>query len=130
MDWFDNFCCCSSNFCPQLFFQPYIIPTGSLEKSLLLGIFCLLVNSIMDKFSTTIAFPMVHDTLPLIKIRSHLKKPQLPYIRLPRFQKLKETILLFNWPADTVRRFCQRSRVKKPTDKKSNYVKMCWFTRR
>ena len=30
-----------------------------------------------------------YGQLPLIKSRSYLKKPQLPYIRLPKFQKIK-----------------------------------------
>ena len=119
----------AATFVHNYFFQPYIIPTGSLEKSLLIGDFLF-----VSKFhygarvpSTTIAFPMVHDTLPLIKMRSYLKKPQLPYIRLPKFQKIKRNdIVVFNWPADTVRQFFVREAgVKKPTDKKSNYVKRC-----
>jgi len=119
----------AATFVHNYFFQPYIIPTGSLEKSLLIGDFLF-----VSKFhygarvpSTTISFPMVHDTLPLIKSRSYLKKPQLPYMRLPKFQKIKRNdIVVFNWPADTVRQFfVKEAAVKKPTDKKSNYVKRC-----
>ena len=111
------------------FIQPYIIPTGSLEKTLLIGDFLF-----VSKFhygarvpTTPIAFPMVHDTIPIIKKRSYLKFPQLPYLRLPGFQKIKRNeIVVFSWPADTVRRFFVREKgVKKPIDKKSNYVKRC-----
>jgi len=129
--WFGSivFAVVAATFVHNYFFQPYIIPTGSLEKSLLIGDFL-----IVSKFhygaripSTTIAFPMVHDTLPVLKIRSYLKKPQLPYLRLPRIQKIKRNdIVVFNWPADTVRRFFVKEQgVKKPLDKKSNYVKRC-----
>ena len=109
--------------------QPYIIPTGSLEKSLLIGDFLF-----VSKFHygarapmTAISLPMVHDTIPLLKIRSYLKKPQYPYLRLPAVQKIKRNdIVVFNWPADTVRKFFVREKgVKKPIDKKSNYVKRC-----
>ena len=109
--------------------QPYIIPTGSLEKSLLVGDFLF-----VSKFHygsrvpmTTVSFPMVHDTLPLIKTKSYLKKPQLPYLRLPRLQKVKRNdIVVFSWPADTVRQFfVKEAGVRKPIDKKSNYVKRC-----
>jgi len=119
----------AATFVHNYFFQPYIIPTGSLEKSLLIGDFLF-----VSKFhygarvpSTTIAFPMVHDTLPIIKSRSYLKKPQLPYMRFPKFQKIKRNdIVVFNWPADTVRQFfVKEAGVKKPIDKKSNYVKRC-----
>ena len=44
--------------------------------------------------------------LPIIKIKSYLKYPQLPYMRLPGFQKVdRNEIVVFNWPADTVRKF-------------------------
>ena len=111
------------------FIQPYIIPTGSLEKTLLIGDFLF-----VSKFhygarvpTTPISFPMVHDTIPIIKTRSYLKYPQLPYLRLPGFQKIKRNdIVVFSWPADTVRKFFVKEKgVKKPIDKKSNYVKRC-----
>ena len=111
------------------FMQPYIIPTGSLEKSLLVGDFLL-----VSKFhygartpKTVVSFPMVHDTIPLLKTRSYLKKPQLPYMRLPGLQQIKRNdIVVFSWPADTVRQFFKKEAgVVKPVDKKSNYVKRC-----
>ena len=107
--------------------QPFVIPTGSLEKTLRVGDFLL-----VSKFhygaripSTIISFPMVHDTIPIFKTRSYLKKPQLPYIRIPGFQEIKNNdIVVFNWPADTVRKFFVKEKgVIKPRDKKSNYVK-------
>tara|TARA_A100001011_G_scaffold8664_1_gene9877 strand:+ start:7402 stop:9108 length:1707 start_codon:yes stop_codon:yes gene_type:complete len=123
------FAIAAATFVHNYFFQPYIIPTGSLEKSLLIGDFLF-----VSKFhygaripSTTVAFPMVHDTLPVLKTRSYLKKPQLPYMRFPKLQKIKRNdIVVFNWPADTVRQFfVKEAAVKKPIDKKSNYVKRC-----
>ena len=107
--------------------QPFVIPTGSLEKTLRVGDFLL-----VSKFhygaripSTVISFPMVHDTIPIIKSRSYLNKPQLPYLRIPGFQEIKNNdIVVFNWPADTVRKFFVKEKgVVKPRDKKSNYVK-------
>ena len=107
--------------------QPFVIPTGSLEKTLRVGDFLL-----VSKFhygaripSTVISFPMVHDTIPILKTRSYLKRPQLPYIRIPGFQEIKNNdIVVFNWPADTVRKFFVKEKgVIKPRDKKSNYVK-------
>ena len=119
----------AATFVHNYFFQPYIIPTGSLEKSLLIGDFLF-----VSKFhygprvpTTALAFPMVHDTIPILKTRSYSNHPQLPYLRLPRIQKIKRNdIVVFNWPADTVRRFfVKETGVKKPLDKKSNYVKRC-----
>ena len=111
------------------FIQPYIIPTGSLEKTLLIGDFLF-----VSKFHygartpmTAVSFPMVHDTLPIVKSKSYLDFPQLPYFRLPGFQKLaRNEIVVFSWPADTVRQFFVKEKgVRKPIDKKSNYVKRC-----
>ena len=109
--------------------QPFIIPTGSLEKTLLIGDFLF-----VSKFHygaripmTTLSLPMMHDTLPVFKIKSYLNFPQLPYMRLPGFQNVKRNeIVVFNWPADTVRKFFVKEKgVRKPIDKKSNYVKRC-----
>ena len=112
------------------FMQPYTIPTSSLEKSLLVGDFLF-----VSKFHygartpmTVIAAPMVHDSLPLMKAKSYLKVPHLPYFRLPGFENIKRNeIVVFNWPVDTVRFFRDKSKihVDKPIDKKSNYVKRC-----
>ncbi|WP_282133098.1 signal peptidase I [Cellulophaga baltica] len=111
------------------FVQPYVIPTSSLEKTLLVGDFLF-----VSKFHygartpmTTIAAPMVHDTLPVLGVKSYLTKPQLPYFRLPGFKKVKKNdIVVFSWPADTVYQFFKKDKgVIKPVDKKSNYVKRC-----
>ena len=111
------------------FIQPFIIPTGSLEKTLLVGDFLF-----VSKYhygarvpKTVAAFPMVHDTIVGTGIRSYLNKPQLPYLRIPAIKKIKRNDLVtFNWPADTVRRFfVKEAGVVKPIDKKSNYVKRC-----
>lgn len=111
--------------------QPYTIPTSSLEKTLLVGDFLF-----VSKFHygarvpmTSVSFPMVHDTIPIVGKKSYFTKPQLPYLRLPGFQKVKRSdIVVFSWPADTVNAFQQYSDGKyhyKPIDKKSNYVKRC-----
>lgn len=124
------------------FIQPYVIPTGSLERTLRVGDLLF-----VSKFHygaripmTTIAAPMVHDTLPVLKTRSYVadvnqdtyrtslwNKLQLPYMRLPGFQKVKKNdIVVFSWPADTVHQFFKSERgIRKPVDKKSNYVKRC-----
>ncbi|WP_297703394.1 signal peptidase I [uncultured Eudoraea sp.] len=111
------------------FIQPYVIPTGSLERTLRVGdlLFVSKFHYGARAPMTTIAAPMVHDTIPGLGIRSYLKKPQLPYFRLAGFEKVKKNdIVVFSWPADTVRVFFKKEEgVKKPIDKKSNYVKRC-----
>lgn len=110
------------------FIQPYMIPTSSLEKTLLVGDFLF-----VSKFHygvripmTPLSLPMVHDSIPLVGTRSYIKVPQLPYFRLPALQKIERNdITVFNWPTDTVRFFRDKSKIHidKPIDKKSNYVK-------
>ena len=112
------------------FIQPYTIPTSSLEKSLLVGDFLF-----VSKFHygartpmTPIAAPMVHDTLPIVKVKSYTAKPSLPYFRFPALQKIERNdIVVFNWPADTLFHMYKAAdkRYDKPIDKKTNYVKRC-----
>jgi signal peptidase I len=119
-----------ATFVHTYFIQPFTIPTPSLEKSLLVGDFLF-----VSKYNygarvpmTTIAAPMVHDTIPFIKKRSYSVWPQLPYMRFPGYEKIKNSdIVVFNWPTDTVYFFRDPSKrhVDKPIDKKSNYVKRC-----
>ncbi|MEM8928760.1 MAG: signal peptidase I [Bacteroidota bacterium] len=119
----------AATFVHTYFIQPYVIPTGSLERTLRVGDFLF-----VSKFHfgartpmTAIAAPMVHDTLPILKTKSYLNKPQIPYFRLPGLSSPKKNdLVVFSWPADTVRVFFKAEEgVEKPIDKKSNYVKRC-----
>ena len=54
--------------------QPFVIPTSSLEKTLLVGDYLF-----VSKFHygarlpmTTVSFPMVHDTIPVVRSKSFL----------------------------------------------------------
>jgi signal peptidase I len=112
------------------FIQPFQIPSSSLEKTLLIGDF-LFVSKVHYGPRvpiTTVAAPMVHDTIPVVGVKSYSKWPQLPYMRIPGFAKpAKNDIVVFNWPADTVKKFFDQNSfgIRKPVDKKSNYVKRC-----
>ncbi|AWX43315.1 Signal peptidase I [Flagellimonas maritima] len=132
----------AATFVHTYFIQPYVIPTGSLERTLRIGDFLF-----VSKFHygarvpmTTLAAPMVHDTLPVLKSRSYIadvnpetyksswkNKLQLPYLRLPGFNTVKKNdIVVFSLPSDTLYQFFKAEKaVKKPIDKKSNYVKRC-----
>ncbi|RED19477.1 signal peptidase I [Flavobacterium cutihirudinis] len=110
--------------------QPYTIPSSSLEKSLLIGDFLFVskVNYGPRVPMTTVALPMVHDTIPFAKVKSYLSWPQLPYFRLPALEKIKNNdIVVFNWPRDTAyNMYIPADKFYyKPIDKKTNYVKRC-----
>ncbi|WP_405211767.1 signal peptidase I [Dokdonia sp. Asnod2-E02] len=111
------------------FMQPFVIPSSSLEKTLLVGDWLF-----VSKFHygartpiTTVATPMLHDTIYGTKTKSYSTKPQLPYFRLPGFQDIERNdIVVFSWPVDTLVDITpgnMRGSVRKPIDKKSNYVK-------
>jgi len=126
------------------FMQPYVIPSSSLEKSLLVGDFLL-----VSKYNfgarvpmTAVAAPMVHDTIPVLKKKSYLyndedakqktswlNKLQFPYLRLPGFETIdRNEIVVFNSPADStdnINIFSSDRNYNKPIDKKINLVKRC-----
>jgi len=110
------------------FIQPFTIPTSSLEKTLLVGDFLFVskVNYGARVPQTAVAFPMVHDTIPLANVKSYTTFPQIPSLRFPGFEKpAHNDIMVFNWPTDTIPYFgyTGTERFNKPMDKKSNYVK-------
>ncbi len=134
----------AATFVHTYFMQPYIIPSSSLEKSLLVGDFLF-----VSKYHygarlpmTTVAMPMVHDTIPKLKNKSYLFDDrydkrntswknllQLPYARIPGFEKIdRNEIVVFNQPADTLldmNNFKPDRNYYKPIDKKTNLVKRC-----
>ena len=124
--------------------QPYVIPSSSLEKSLLVGDF--LIVSKMHYGPrvpmTTVGLPMVHDTIPVLNKKSYLfsdkieeqrtsfkSRFQLPYLRIPGWEKIERNdIVVFNQPADTLldmNDFRPDRNYYKPIDKKTNLVKRC-----
>jgi len=110
--------------------QPFVIPSSSLEKTLLVGDF-LFVSKIhygARTPMTSVALPMVHDAIPFTGMKSYLKEPQLPYFRFPGFESIERNdIVVFNWPADTLTVIDdpRSPAIHKPLDKRSNYVKRC-----
>jgi signal peptidase I len=88
------------------FFQNFRIPTGSMEKSLLIG-----DHLFVSKLSygpripnTPLSFPFTQHTLPILRTKSYLEWIHRPYKRLAGFRKIKNNdIVVFNFPAgDTV----------------------------
>ncbi len=112
------------------FIQPFVIPTSSLEKTLLVGDFLFVskVNYGARTPQTTVAVPMIHDAVPGTTVPSYIKKPQLPYFRLPALEEIEHNdIVVFNWPVDALVDINNPyGEVRyKPVDKKTNYVKRC-----
>ncbi len=88
-------------------FQLYVIPTSSMEKSLLVGDY-LYVSKVSygpKMPNTPISFPFVHHTMPLsTTAKSFSDVVQWPYKRLGGLKDIKRgDVVVFNFPAgDTV----------------------------
>lgn len=128
--------------------EPYQIPTGSMEGTLLAGDFLF-----VSKFHygaripmTPIAFPFAHHTMPIIKTKAYVEWIKWKYLRLPGFQQIKRNDkVVFNFPAgDTVALEMQERTyydlvreegwenvqnkyhvTARPVDKRENYIKRC-----
>lgn len=104
----------------SLFIEAYQIPTSSMEKSLMVGDFLFVskINYGARLPMTPISFPFAHHTMPgTDDTKSYVEGFQMPYYRIPGFQKIKNgDVVVFNWPDE---------RLDRPVDKKENYIKRC-----
>ncbi|HIW65086.1 MAG TPA: signal peptidase I [Candidatus Alistipes intestinipullorum] len=89
------------------FFQMYVIPTSSMEKSLLIGDY-LYVSKVSygpQMPNTPIAFPFVHHTMPFSQTKKSFSEAvKWPYHRLKGLKPVRRNdVVVFNFPAgDTV----------------------------
>ncbi len=129
--------------------EAYTIPTGSMEKTLLIGDF-LFVSKMHYGARvpmTPLAIPFFHHTIPGIGTNAYSEIIKLPYMKLPSFQKIKRNdMVVFNFPAgDTVTKefesaqpyydlvrqmgrdavWQQYNVITRPVDKRENYIKRC-----
>jgi signal peptidase I len=86
-------------------FEAYTIPTGSMEKTLLINDFLF-----VSKFSygpripnTPLSIPFVHNTLPITNTNSYVEWIRIPYTRWFPSPVKRGDVVVFNFPAgDTV----------------------------
>jgi len=83
-------------------FEPFQIPTGSMEKTLLVGDF-LFVNKLAygPKVPVTpLSFPLVHNTIPWVTVKSYSGLETVNYTRLPGLSKVtRNDVVVFNYPS-------------------------------
>lgn len=156
VEWVDAiiFAVIAASFIRMFFFEAYVIPTSSMEKTMMVGDY-LFVSKVAygPKLpNTPLSFPFVHQSMPLTnhKVNSYLEWIKRPYKRLAGFGEVKNNdVVVFNFPeGDTVAikypsqnyyelcRMYGRERVlsdertfgkiyTRPVDKKENYIKRC-----
>jgi len=113
-EWFESlvFAVFAAAFIRMFFFEAYVIPTPSMENSLLVGDY-LFVSKMSYGIRTpqTIAMvPLLHNRVPGLGTESYLKSPSLPYFRLGSGTVERNDPFVFNWPVgDSVYITSQRS---------------------
>jgi len=107
------------------FIEAYVIPTPSMERTLLVGDFLFVskLNYGPRVPMTPVAFPFAHHTMPLINVKAYWDGIKIPYYRLPGFSNVKKgDVVVFNYPMDA------DSPLYRPVDKRENYIKRCQGT--
>ena len=104
MSWVDAivFALVAVYFINLFFFQNYVIPSSSLEKSLLTGDYLF-----VSKMSygprvpqTPLTVPLTQHTLPVLECKSYIEWPQWDYRRVKGLGKVQlNDIVVFNYPA-------------------------------
>ena len=124
MSWVDAlvFALVAVYFINLFFFQNYVIPSSSLEKSLLTGdyLFVSKVSYGPRIPQTPLTMPLTQHTLPVGNMKSYIEWPQWDYRRAPGLGKIQlNDIVVFNYPAgDTV--------VSEPRWQPQDYYQMCY----
>ena len=104
MSWVDAlvFALVAVYFINLFFFQNYVIPSSSLEKSLLTGdyLFVSKVSYGPRIPQTPLTMPLTQHTMPVLGCKSYIEWPQWDYRRAPGFGKVElNDIVVFNYPA-------------------------------
>ena len=152
VEWTDAiiFAIIAASFIRTFFFEMYVIPSPSMEKSLLVGDYLLVSKCAYGprKPNTPIALPFVHHSMPLSNnmVKSFSEVWERPYMRLKGYTTVKRNdAVVFNFPeGDTVclgyenpsyYQTCrdkgrenvwkQYTIIHRPVDKRENYIKRC-----
>jgi signal peptidase I len=99
-------------------FEAYVIPTPSMEKSLLVGdyLFVSKLHYGPRTPKTPLQVPLTHQTIWGTSIPSYSDLIQLDQYRLPGFSKIKNNdVVVFNYPPEE----------EHPVDLRTNYIKRC-----
>ena len=123
-EWFDAilFAVIAATLIRGLFIEAYTIPTGSMEKTLLVGDFLFVskVNYGARMPITPVSFPFAHHSMPITGTKAYYDGIQWKYRRLPGLGEVKRNdVVVFNFPMEA------DSPYYRPVDKRENYIKRC-----
>src|SRR5574344_1571949 len=104
MSWVDAlvFALVTLYFINQFFFQNYVIPSSSLEKSLLTGDYLFVSKASYGPRipETPLTMPLTQHTLPVVECKSYIEWPHWDYRRAKGLGKVElNDIVVFNFPA-------------------------------
>ena len=131
MSWVDAlvFALVAVYFINLFFFQNYVIPSSSLEKSLLTGdyLFVSKVSYGPRIPQTPLTMPLTQHTLPVVDCKSYIEWPHWDYRRVKGLGKVElNDIVVFNYPAgDTLCSAPQYQSFDFYRMCRENYVKRC-----
>ena len=129
-EWVDSvlFAVVAATLIRWLFLEAYTIPTGSMEKSLLINDF-LFVSKLhygTRTPKTILQVPLTHQKIWFTDIPSYSDAIQLPQYRLPGFTHVKNgDVVVFNYPGTPERPDEFGGYDKYPVDLRTNYIKRC-----
>ena len=124
MSWVDAlvFALVAVYFINLFFFQNYVIPSSSLEKSLLTGdyLFVSKVSYGPRIPQTPLTMPLTQHTLPVFQCKSYIEWPHWDYRRVKGLGKVQlNDIVVFNYPAgDTL--------VSSPVYQAQDFYQLCY----
>lgn len=114
-EWGENiiFAVFAASFIRLLLIEPYIIPTPSMEGSLMVGDFLFVSKAHygLRLPETVLQLPLAHNRVPKMDAESYFEQPSLPYRRLPAIEPIdRYDPVVFNVPAgDSVYIFPERT---------------------
>lgn len=129
-EWWDSvlFAVVAATLIRGLFLEAYTIPTGSMEKSLLINDF-LFVSKVhygARTPKTILQVPLTHQKIWFTDIPSYSDAIQIPNFRLPGFTSVKNgDVVVFNYPGCPERPDPYGGYDKYPVDLRTNYIKRC-----
>ncbi len=102
-EWIESifFAVFAAAFIRMFLIEAYVIPTPSMEGSLLVGDFLFVSKAHYGIRTpmTAVMVPLLHNRLPFLGTESYLKSPSLPYYRMKALETIdNDDPIVFNWP--------------------------------